>query len=190
MDATSYAAYTERVVAWAVSNPTVLGLVALGSMAEQGRTPDEWSDHDFWVVVQDGAAERLRTAPDWLPDPDRIVLFFRETDHGVKAVYDDGHLLEPAIFEVEELSVTRANEYRVLVDKMDLADRMEAIAASTHAETSTDDPTDEFLFRTVPHQSARRHRPVGTRRARVRSGVRKTACRGPSLATRQPAPPS
>lgn len=146
MDATSYAAYTERVVAWAVSNPTVLGLVALGSMAEQGRTPDEWSDHDFWVVVQDGAAERLRTAPDWLPDPDRIVLFFRETDHGVKAVYDDGHLLESAIFEVKGLSITRANEYRVLVDKMDLANRMEAIAASTHAETSTDDPTDEFLF--------------------------------------------
>ena len=54
--------------------------------------------------------------------------------------------LEPAVFELSELSVARANEYRVLVDKTDLADRMAAIAASTLAETSVDDPTDEFLF--------------------------------------------
>ena len=146
MDADAYVAFTERLIGWADANPEVRGLVALGSMAGKGRIADEWSDHDFWVVVDDGAAERLRTTQDWLPDPERIVLFYRETQHGVKAVYDDGHLVEPAIFEVEELSVTRANEYRVLVDKMDLADQMEAIAASTHADTSTVHPTDEFLF--------------------------------------------
>lgn len=146
MDANEYVAFTERIIAWAESNPDVLGLVALGSMAGRGRAPDEWSDHDFWVVVDNGAAERLRTAPDWLPDPERVVLFFRETDHGVKAVYDDGHLVEPAIFEAEELSVTRANQYRVLVDRMDLAARMETIAASTTAEASGKQPNDEFLF--------------------------------------------
>ena len=146
MDGNEYRAFTERLVGWADANPEVWGLVALGSMAGQGRIPDEWSDHDFWVVVDDGAAERLRTTQDWLPDPERIVLFFRETHHGVKAVYDDGHLVEPAIFEAEELAVTRANEYRVLVDKMDLAARMETIAASTAAEASDNQPTDEFLF--------------------------------------------
>jgi hypothetical protein len=146
MDARDYAAFTERLIEWAETNTAVLGLVALGSMAEQRRTPDEWSDHDFWVVVDSGAAEAMRTTPQWLPDSDRVVLFFRETDHGVKAVYDDGHLVEPAIFEVDELAATRANEYRVLVDKMDLADRMEAIATSTRTEASGPDPSDEYLF--------------------------------------------
>ena len=146
MDGNDYRAFTDRLIAWAETKPEVMGLVALGSMAGRGRAPDEWSDHDFWVVVEDGAAESLRTASDWLPDPERIVLFFRETSHGVKAVYDDGHLLEPAVFELDELSVARANEYRVLVDKKDVADRMAAIAASTLAEASVDDPTDEFLF--------------------------------------------
>lgn len=146
MDGNAYRAFTERLVGWANASPEVKGLVALGSMAGRGRIPDEWSDHDFWVVVDDGAAERLRTTQDWLPDPERIVLFFRETHHGVKAVYDDGHLLEPAIFEAGELSITRANEYRVLVDKMDLAARMETIAASTAAEASDNQPDDEFLF--------------------------------------------
>ncbi len=146
MDGDEYRAFTERLIGWADASPEVKGLVALGSMAERDRIPDEWSDHDFWVVVDDGAAERLRSTPDWLPDPERIVLFFRETRHGVKAVYDDGHLLEPAIFEAGELSVTRANEYRVLVDKMDLEARMETIAASTAAEASDNQPDDEFLF--------------------------------------------
>ncbi len=146
MDGNEYRAFTERLIGWADATPEVRGLVALGSMAGRSRVPDVWSDHDFWVVVDDGAAERLRTTHDWLPDPERIVLFFRETHHGVKAVYDDGHLVEPAIFEAEELAVTRANAYRVLVDKMDLAARMETIAASTEAEASDSQPDDEFLF--------------------------------------------
>ena len=146
MDIAAYRAVTAHLTAWAASTPEVLALIAQGSMAERSRLPDEWSDHDFWVVAVDGAAEPLRTSTDWLPDPDRIVLHVRETDHGVKVVYDDGHLLEPAIFEVAELAVTRTNEYRVLVDKAGLADQMAAIAAATTEEAAHRQPTDGFLF--------------------------------------------
>ncbi|MCI0417100.1 hypothetical protein L0222_30385 [bacterium] len=38
---------------------SVLGLVALGSMAAQDYVPDQWSDHDFFVIVRSGHQEFL-----------------------------------------------------------------------------------------------------------------------------------
>ena len=72
---------------------------------------------------------------------DRIVVHFRETEHGRSAVYDDGHLLEYAVFDDSELEVARANDYQVLVDDGTLQMRMSAMAALTireHAETDPD----------------------------------------------------
>jgi len=100
-------------------------------MADQGRGPDEWSDHDFWVVAQPEAVEAIRDDPSWLPDADRIILRYVETEHGRNVIYDDGHLIEFAVFKHEELEITRANVCRVLVDKADLEPRMAAIVETT-----------------------------------------------------------
>jgi len=108
-------------------------LVAVGSMADRGRSPDEWSDHDFWIVAQAEAVEAIRDDPLWLPDADRIILRYAETEHGRNVIYDDGHLIEFAVFELGELEITRANVYRVLVDKADLESRMAAIVQATVA---------------------------------------------------------
>jgi hypothetical protein len=124
----NYRLFTEQLTATLTALPRVLGLVALGSMAERaGRKPDQFSDHDFFVITFDAEAMRATTA--WLPHADRIALWFRETAHGCKAVYDDGHLVEYAVFTPDELQLARVNDYRVLLDREHIAGRMAAIAA-------------------------------------------------------------
>ncbi|HEX9985364.1 MAG TPA: hypothetical protein VGF69_19060 [Thermoanaerobaculia bacterium] len=122
-----YHAFTEQLVSTLTADPRVVGIVALGSMAEQGRTPDRYSDHDFFVIAHE--AEALRASTDWLPDRERIAFWFRETPHGCKAIYDDGHLVEYAVFTPDELHVARANDYRVLLDRERIEARMREIAA-------------------------------------------------------------
>ncbi len=131
MDAESYRRFGRAILARVEAEPHVLGLVATGSMARRTREPDEWSDHDFWLITEAGAEERYRATREWLPDADRIVLAFRETAHGIKVVYDDGHLVEYAVFAPDELSATRANEYRVLLDRERIGERMRAVRDAT-----------------------------------------------------------
>ena len=118
------------------ADPRVLGFVALGSMAGIHRQPDRWSDHDFFVITNDPGPFRETT--DWLPDPDRIALWFRETAHGCKAIYDDGHLVEYAAFTPDEMSLARANDYRVLLDRERIEERMAAIAVARDAPPSSE----------------------------------------------------
>ena len=144
MNRADYDRFTDHLQVWAEQHPEVLGLVAVGSMAGTARQPDQWSDHDFWVVATDEAAPTIREDRAWLPDADRIVLFFAETEHGRNAVYDDGHLIEQAVFGHSELEVASANDYRVLVDKADIADRMAAIVARTTGRQAEVDPNTTF----------------------------------------------
>lgn len=145
MGPSDYERFTRHLVEWAERDDRVTGLVALGSMADETRR-DEWSDHDFWLVTDRGAASELRDDPSWLPDPNRIVVHFRETEHGRSAVYDDGHLVEFAVFEDDELQVARANDYAVLVGDGTLVARLEAMAAVTQQEHTGRDPDGAHRF--------------------------------------------
>jgi len=113
------------------SRRDVIGLIALGSMAATDRQPDEQSDHDFFVITEADKQQEYRDNTDWLPYPQRLVLHFQETDHGCKAIYDDGHILEYAIFDLEELHVARINSYRILIDKANLTDIMPSLQIET-----------------------------------------------------------
>ena len=119
----------------------MIGLVAVGSMAERGRRPVEWSDHDFWVVAADEAVTGIRDDQSWLPDAERIVLAYVETEHGRNVIYDDAHLIEYAVFRHDELESTKVNDYRVLVDKADLEARVAAISRTTAGEPVEADTT-------------------------------------------------
>lgn len=146
MDAAEYDRFTTQLVTGLRRDDRVIGLVALGSMAATERAPDEWSDHDFWVVTVDGAAAALRSDLRWLPRPDDIVIGFAETEHGRSAIYGDGHLVEYAVFDDGELEVARANAYRVLLDDCDLEARMRAMAERTIADARAADPTGADRF--------------------------------------------
>lgn len=134
MDAAAYADYLERFVAALGDDPRVRGVVGLGSTAGTDREPDEWSDHDLWVVVEPGTEEELRTDSSWLPDHGRLLLWMRDTQHGMKAVYDDGHQVEVAVFRPDELQAARVNAFRVLLDKGGVAAAMPAVRAATEEE--------------------------------------------------------
>lgn len=137
MDAASYSAFTDSLARRLDADPRVVGLVALGSMSGDGPPADDFSDHDFFVVTRSGAQEACRTDLGWLPGADRAVLVHRETEHGLKVVLDDGHLLELAVFDIEELLVARANRYRVLLDRGGVEERMASVAAKP-VETLSD----------------------------------------------------
>ncbi|GAB4521065.1 MAG: hypothetical protein OHK0046_31980 [Anaerolineae bacterium] len=128
MDAGAYAQFTETLITQLQDDPRVVGLVALGSMAAQSRQPDAWSDHDFFVITVPGVQEDLRQARAWLPQPDQIVVHVRETAHGLKVLYANGHLIEFAVFDEAELSVAKVNDYRVLIDKTTITAVMARIA--------------------------------------------------------------
>lgn len=140
MDALRYQSFLDHLVAVAEEADEVVGLVVLGSGASRSRTPDAWSDHDVWLVTRDGAANAWRSDVSWLPDPERIVGHFVETAHGRSIVYDDGHLLELAVFDDRELEVVRVNEYRVLYDIAGVAGRIASRAQATAAEAAAGDP--------------------------------------------------
>lgn len=139
MDRDRYGALTAELVAWARGRDDVIGVVGLGSTAGTSREPDEWSDHDVFVVTVDGRAEVLRRDLSWVPYPERHAVRYTETLHGRGVIYDDGHLVELAVFDDSELDPIAVNAFRVLYDRGGLADRLAAMQARTSAQSVTED---------------------------------------------------
>src|SRR3977135_3614101 len=145
MQRDAYHRLTERLREGLSAEARVLGLVALGSMSGDPPAPDEWSDHDFFVITSPGEQERMRTDLSWLPDAGQIALSYRETAHGVKALYRSAPLLEFAVFDLEELSLARVNRYRTLLDRSGIEDRMRALRERTSREVVERRPEDRWL---------------------------------------------
>lgn len=141
MNLTEYNKFTEELRLKLAGDDRVLALVAVGSMAQQDYQPDEWSDHDFFVITIHGVQEDMRRDLAWLPRPDELTFSFRETEHGMKALYTGGHLLEFAIFNEDELQMARLNRYRVLLDKAEIGPKLADLALTTQdfvAQSQTD----------------------------------------------------
>jgi len=130
-----YHRFTESLRQQLEADARVIGLAALGSMAERDYAPDAFSDHDFFVITQPGRQEEFRSDLSWLPDFTRIALSYRETAHGLKVLYRDPHLLEFAIFDREELHLARINRYRLLIDKEGLAAEFATVKEKSDAST-------------------------------------------------------
>ncbi len=124
--------FTQELVMSVSARDDVVGLVLLGSGADTARV-DEWSDHDFYLVSTPGAQEPLRTDLSWLPRTASIVLAARETEHGLKVVYDDGHVLEFAVADVDEVRGFGTNRWRVVLDRGGVAEAVGSAAQATHA---------------------------------------------------------
>jgi len=141
MQADEYRAFTRGLTERLRADERAIGLVAVGSMADRDYAPDEWSDHDFFVITPTGRQEELRSDLSWLPNGQRIALSLRETDHGLIVIYDDGHLLEFAVFDLQEIALAGVNRSRVLLDRGGVAERIERVAANPRP------PRDDlFLF--------------------------------------------
>lgn len=148
MQLSEFRSFSDTLVANLADDTRVLGIVALGSMAEVDYAPDQWSDHDCFVVTVPGAQEALLADLSWLPRFAGLVYVAPEGVHGFRAIYDDGHLVEPVVLSMAELDVMRINRYRVLFDRAAVGERMAEIAARTAAESQApaDDRIDAGMF--------------------------------------------
>ncbi|MEL6151166.1 MAG: aminoglycoside 6-adenylyltransferase [Chloroflexota bacterium] len=149
MQPDAYRAYTHSLEQLARHDPRIHALVVLGSTAATDHQPDAWSDHDFWLVVETGTHTHFHDDLSWLPQFERITLTYRETQHGWKALFDDGHVLEFAIFQPHELDVVRFHHYRVPVDKTDVAahlTQMKATFANHHTPPAPPEIAKFLLF--------------------------------------------
>lgn len=128
----SFDLFTDALVTSVAMRDDVVGLVLLGSGADTARV-DEWSDHDFYLVSAPGAQEALRTDLSWLPRATSVVLAARETEHGLKVVYDDGHVLEFAVADLDEVRGFGTNHWRVVLDRGGVNEAIGTAAHATHA---------------------------------------------------------
>lgn len=136
----TFAAFREAFPALVAANADVSGLVWAGASAEPHRA-DEWSDHDFFLLVRSGTQERFRQNLDWLPDHASIAFASRETEHGLKVVYDDGFVLEFAVFDEAELAQSVVNHHALAFGDERLAGILGGIVRNTtvHDSRSLDD---------------------------------------------------
>lgn len=133
----AHAAFSAALLKRLEPDSDVLGVVFLGSSSGEPPTPDAFSDHDVFVVTRAGAQERFRTDLGWLPNAADLILSFRETAHGVRALDRAGHLVELAVFDLDELSLARVNRYSVPLDRADVRVRMDRVRQETAARTAS-----------------------------------------------------
>jgi len=70
----------------------------------------------------------------------------RETAHGLKVLYDDGHLLEFAVFDEAELPLARVNDYRVLLDRAHLEADLKHLRTKSATEAASVDVERSFAL--------------------------------------------
>jgi hypothetical protein len=135
-DISEFLAFNQEIINRAQEHQDVLGLVLVGSTAETFRA-DQWSDHDFFLVVKPKHGEQFRNVLSWLPHHEEIAFSPRETDHGLKVGYRNGRILEFAVFEDSELELASVNSWDVPVDKTNIAERVKAIQVRTNPKFFT-----------------------------------------------------
>ncbi|NTV38562.1 MAG: hypothetical protein HGA51_01190 [Demequinaceae bacterium] len=143
-----HAAWFRELVAILADREDVVGVVGMGSTADSSRV-DEWSDHDFAVVVTPGAEGRYRGTTDWMPQPEDVVLVLEEHHGGGKAVYDDGHFVEWGVATLDSLATWAAEDYAVVLDRGGVAQVMERVASKPFPSNLPDASRDAALFLTA-----------------------------------------
>jgi hypothetical protein len=131
----TFAGFREALPAHVAGLPDVMGLVWAGASAEPQRA-DEWSDHDFFLIVRSGTQGMFRQALEWLPESSDIAFASRETMHGLKVVYSDGFVLEFAIFDEAELSQAVVNHHALAFGEESLATTLRGIVRTTAPDDS------------------------------------------------------
>jgi lincosamide nucleotidyltransferase B/F len=131
MEAADFDSYTERLRSVLGSTSGVIGLVTLGTTADV-KVRDEWSDHDFWVITEPGAQDRLVANLSWLPNAQNILITVSHGAHRRTVLYQNRHKVEFAVFDVAEArSEGKAERYRVLIDRDQIVELMKSIKRET-----------------------------------------------------------
>ena len=91
-----------------------LALIGLGSVGTELERLDEYSDLDFFAIVQDGFKAEFLTNLSWLTKLQTVTYAFQNTRDGFKLLYADGVLCEFAVFELYELQSASFTAGRII----------------------------------------------------------------------------
>jgi hypothetical protein len=99
-----------------------LALIGLGSVGLELDRLDQYSDLDFFVVVEEGYKRAYISSLQWLSDVYPVVYSFLNTDDGYKLLFEDGVICEFAVFELDELKNIRFAPGRIVWKREDVPD--------------------------------------------------------------------
>ncbi len=97
-----------------------LALIGLGSVGLELDRLDEYSDLDFFVIVEPGNKRAYLDSLQWLSDINPITYRFLNTDDGYKLLFQDGIFCEFAVFELDELKTIPFAPGRVVWKRADV----------------------------------------------------------------------
>ena len=89
----------------AQKSPHAMALVGAGSAGAESSRMDDYSDIDFFLIVEDGFSAAFIDDNSWFGSLLPIVFSFRDTEHGNKVLLENGVFLEFAIFTEVELAL-------------------------------------------------------------------------------------
>jgi hypothetical protein len=81
-----------------------LALLGLGSVGQETERLDEYSDLDFFAIVEAGYKSAFIENLDWFSSVCPIAYHFKNTADGYKLLFEDGIFCEMAVFEPQELA--------------------------------------------------------------------------------------
>lgn len=99
----------DAIAASLAQRPDALGLLGLGSVGAERERLDQYSDLDFFTVVEEGAKERYLDDLSWLAAAGPLAYSVRNTIDGYKVLYADGVFCEFAVFTRAELRTAAAS---------------------------------------------------------------------------------
>jgi hypothetical protein len=91
-----------------------LALIGLGSVGAERDRLDEYSDLDFFAIVQPGFKQSFISDLTWLAQTHPIAFSFQNTRDGHKVLFDDGVYAEIAVFEPDELAAIPMRGGRII----------------------------------------------------------------------------
>jgi len=93
---------------------TALALLGLGSAGKERDRMDDYSDLDFFAIVEPGHKPQFLDDFSWLSRAAPVAYYFRNTVDGCKWLYEDGIFCEFAVFEPQELNAIPFAEGQVV----------------------------------------------------------------------------
>lgn len=97
-----------------------LAVIGLGSVGLELHRLDDYSDLDFFVIVECGFKQRYIDNLDWLSSIVPLAYQFRNTVDGCKVLFQDGVFCEFAVFEYAELEPIPFAPGRIIWQRSDV----------------------------------------------------------------------
>jgi predicted nucleotidyltransferase len=123
--------------------PDVQALIGLGSTGRDLERLDEYSDLDFFVIVEPGSKPAYLRNLDWLSEVHPVAFSFQNTVDGFKLLFADGIFCELAVFEPQELPEIPYEPGRIIWKRPEVP---ESLSQPRKAANASGEPDLEWLL--------------------------------------------